>query len=91
MQHATELKISTAAVTVTIDCTVPEVTKRQIVAQRPREELSIIVTAVAPKLPQRALKNSIKINLFKQILEKLSHTVQHIYNSEVFFRINETH
>lgn len=48
----------------------PEVTKRQIVAQRPREELSIIVTAVAPKLPEQALKNSIKIHLFKEILEK---------------------
>jgi len=65
-------------------------TKRQIVARRPREELSIRVTAVAQKLPEQALKNSIKINLFKEILEKLSHTVQHIYNSEVSFRINET-
>lgn len=68
----------------------PEVTKRQIVAQRPKEELSITVTAVAPKLPELALKNSIKINLFKEILEKLSHRVQHIYNSEASFRINET-
>lgn len=68
----------------------PEVTQKQTVAERPREELSIIVTALAPKLPELALKNSIKINLFKEILQKLSHTVQQIYNSKVSFRINET-
>lgn len=47
-----------------------ELTQRQTVAQRPREELSIAVTTVTPKLPELALKNSIKINLFKEILEK---------------------